>query len=488
MVKTNIISTKNRTNIALLIILIIALIIRLILFQGIGTSDSLSSTLYAYDILNDNFPTSQNQGNSRIGLLLPVSYLYSILGVNEFSSGIFPLIISLLGIILIFLFGRLLFNEKVGLIAAFLLSIFPLDILYATRLMSDLPSAVFSALSVYLFLKAEKIKKNKRKFALYAFSGMSLGISLSMREMAVLTFLFFAGYVIYTKKIKISYGIVAAGFLTILILELSFFYTHTGDPFYRYNSFDEYYMMSLEALKSYGRSTSLPHYFLAFPFVMFANIQLGYFYTFISLAVIYFLYNRKWKTNILIMWAAVIYLYLNFGSTSFSVYTPFSGVARYLSYITFPSILLLAAFLMEEKDTIRKIILPFTLIFLFIASFGAVYLDDFRHGLDDLHTLYDSHIKSLDKPIYSDYRTISAINFISGYKNDLNMIDLDSNPKNIRNIQNAHIIINYKMIKGMRDAKKDFKFTSEIKQVPSSWVKTKEIGKDKNKIIVYFVS
>ena len=49
-----------------------------------------------------------------------------------------------------FYFGKLLFNEKIGLIASFLLSFFPLDIVYATKLNSDLPSSFFMALGVYL--------------------------------------------------------------------------------------------------------------------------------------------------------------------------------------------------------------------------------------------------------------------------------------------------------------------------------------------------
>ena len=478
--------SEHKNTILLGLILVFALILRLTFFQGVGTSDSLTTTRYAYDISNDDFPTSKNQGNSRIGLLIPVSFLYSIFGVNEFSSGIFPLITSLLGIVLIFLFGRLLFNEKVGLIAAFLLSIFPLDILYATRLMSDLPSAVFSALAVYLFLNAEKIDKNQIKFVLYAFSGMSLGISFSIREMAILTFLFFAGYVIYNKKIKLSYGLVAVGFLSIFILELYFFYAHTGDIFYRFHSLSGYYIDSLKASNFMGR-LSFPNFFLAFPYIIFGNIQLGYFYTFISLATIYFLFNRKWRTNILIMWVGVIYLYLNFGSSSLSSYAPFFGVQRYLSYITIPAILLLAAFLMEEKKIIRKIILPYTLIFLFFVSFGATYMDDFRHSLDNLHILYP-HIKSIDMPIYSDYRTISSINFISGYENNLNLVDLDSSPEDIKNIENAYIIINNQMIERVRTAGKDFEFTSKIRQVPSSWVKIKEIDQGKNKIIIYYSS
>src|SRR3989338_3594766 len=216
-----------KRKIILAIILLLALIIRLIFFQGTDASDSLKNTRYAYDISKGVFPTDESQGNFRIGLFIPVSILYIVFGVNELSSAAFPLAASLFGIVLIFLFGKLLFNEKIGLVAAFLLSIFPLDVLYATRLMSDLPSGVFSALSIYFFLKAEKTDKktgtSTKNYMLYALSGVSLGISFSIREMAIVIFLFYIVYAVYNKKLKMSYGLIGAGFLSIFILELIFF-------------------------------------------------------------------------------------------------------------------------------------------------------------------------------------------------------------------------------------------------------------------------
>jgi hypothetical protein len=477
------IGTKKWTVIALVIILIIALSIRLIFFQGVGTSDSRWHADWAYDISNGKFPSGPNQGNARIGLLIPVSLLYSIFGVNEFSSNIIPLMTSLLGIILIFLFGRLLFNEKVGLIAAFLLSFFPLDVLYATRLMSDLPSAIFSVLSVYLFLKAEKTERSTKTSILYVLSGISLAIAFSIREMAILTLLFYLGYVIYNKKIKLSYGLMAAGFLSIFILELYFFYAHTGNPFYRFDALSGNYIQDATILNFFGR-LSFPEFFLAYPFVIFNNIQLGYFYTFISLAILYFIFNRNRGTTILIIWIGMIYLYLNFGSSSLSSYAPFLAVARYLNYITIPGILLLAAFLMENEKIIRKIILPFTLVFLLFISLGAIHLDEYRYSLDNLRETY-SYINSVDKPIYTDFRSIIVIDYISGYDHNLNLIDLVS--INVININDSYVIINNQMIKNLKAADRGM-FLQEIKQVPSTWVKIKEIGKgpDDN-VLIYNV-
>ena len=115
-------------------------------------SDSVGYAGYA-NMLAKNEPIKEAHYNGlRLGILFPVSLLYNIFGVNEFSSNILILLISLSSIILIYKFGKLLFNDKVGLLSAFLLSFFPWDVVYATQLLTDLPAAFFVALSIYFFL------------------------------------------------------------------------------------------------------------------------------------------------------------------------------------------------------------------------------------------------------------------------------------------------------------------------------------------------
>src|SRR3989338_6989554 len=187
----------KRSFVYLIVIVLFAILLRLAFFSGVDTSDSVYYAKSANDILNKQFPSETTQLNARIGLLIPVSISYSIFGVNDFSSALFPLLISIFGVIVIFYFGKFLFNEKVGLVAAFLLSFFPLDVLYSTRLLSDLPSAFFSGLSIFLFLKAEKIVRKPYSYLFYALSGVALGISFTIREMAVMMMLFFLVYVLY---------------------------------------------------------------------------------------------------------------------------------------------------------------------------------------------------------------------------------------------------------------------------------------------------
>ena len=475
--------SKKRNLFLLILIIVFSLLIRIAFFGGIDTSDSLINTRFSYDISHKIFPTTTSQTNARIGLLIPVSVIYSKFGISDLTSVVLILLTSIGGIGIIYFFGKFLFNENIGLLSAFLLSFFPLDVIYSTRFFSDLPSAIFSALSVFIFLRGEKSKTIVGRCFNYILSGLALGISFSVREVAVVTMLFFIGYVVYQRKIRMDYAFVVAGFLFILAMEMAFFYAHTGNIFYRFSSLDNYYLEAAKSHNFFGR-LAFPGFFLAWPYVIFTDINTGYFYFFISMAVIYFIIHRKRETDYLIMWISLVLLYFVFGSTSLKTYAPLLAVNRYLSYATFPGILLLACFLAEKQKIIRKFLLPFAVIFLFCTSLGAVYLDPNRHSLYQERKLYES-IKTIDKPIYSDSRTIRVMDYVSSYNNNLNFVDLENNSKNIHG---AYVIIDNKIINALIAAGNNLQYLKDIDFQSRSWTKFKEIGKNPDdKIILYYV-
>ncbi|MBI2654886.1 glycosyltransferase family 39 protein [Candidatus Woesearchaeota archaeon] len=418
-------------------------------------------------------------------MLIPVSFLYSALGINDFSSILFPFLTSIFSIILIFFFGKFLFSEKAGLVAALLISFYPLDVINSTKLLSDLPSAFFSGLSVFLFLMAEKLLKSPKSYLLYALSGISLGIAFTIKEMAVLTILFFLGYVTYIRKIKTAYFIQGICFLLILVMSMLFYYNYTGSPFFRFTTSDEHLQAALYH-DAFGR-LSLPKFFVTWPYVIFGDMQLGYFFTFIFLAIFYFIFHRKKETDYLFLWLLSILFYFYFGTTSLKLYVPIVAVSRFLNLITIPGILILAAFLVEQQKIIKKIVLPFTIVFLLFTSLGAVYLDTSRNSLNGLRQVY-SEIKIIEKPIYTDYRSIMVLSYISGYDNKLSLIDLDSDPKKLKDIKDAYVVINNQMIKRLIAAKQELEFPSEIDAIPNNWTKVKEIGKSDENIIIYYAN
>tara|TARA_B100000315_G_scaffold250130_1_gene282465 strand:+ start:1114 stop:2640 length:1527 start_codon:yes stop_codon:yes gene_type:complete len=492
----------SNTKILLFSIVLFGLILRLIFFSGMGASDDLAYSKFAVNIDKGVDPDSSQTLATRLGIIYITALSYNLFGINDFSSVLFVLLTSIGSIILIFHFGKLLFNEKTGLIAAFLLSFFPLEVVYATKLLADIPSAFFMALGVYLFLYAEKFHRNfshqgnhkvishdseirsKLKYNLgYLFSGIFIGIGYFIRESAVLIALFFIIYIAYKRRIKKEYFLVPLGVLIIFAIELLLFFNFTGDPLLKIQGAQEHRAKVMVEYNYYNR-LDFPSGLFHYPYMILTNGLISYFYIFIGIAMIYLLIYKKKETYTMMFWFLALLLYLSFGSTSPTQYLPFLAKGRYLSIITIPGILLLAFFFTEKKYFIKRVVMPLSLIFLLLASIGSVYVREDRNLLDDLRSIY-TYLEQLDKAIYTDARSSKALDYISEYKN---MIDIRPYPNDLSGINDVYIVINREMVRELGEANKKREFPKEIDKPPNDWQVIKEIGiDDKNKIIIYYV-
>ena len=475
-------SILSHASLLLLLIVLFGIFLRLIFFSGMGISDDLAYSKAAHDIMQGNGidPNSTLTLSTRLGLIYPTIFFYKLFGVNDFSSILFPLLTSIASIILIFYFGKLLFNEKIGFIAAFLLSFFPLDVVYATKLNSDLPSAFFMALGVYLFLYSEKIGKLKINYIL---SGIFIGIGYMIRESALLIALFFIVYILPKKKIKKEYFLVPVGVVIIFIAESFIFFSLTGDPLFRSNASQGYLEEASIAHNYFGRldfPTGLFHY----PWLFLTNNLLSFFYVLVFIAVIYLLYCKRKETSKMMFWLIPLLVYLSFGSASLIRYIPFRAVDRYTSIFTIPAIIILAVFLAEKRGIIRRWVMPFAITLLLISSITVVYFREDRNLLENLRQLYPI-IQNLDKTVYIDSRSLLALGYISKYNDNTN---IENYPDDLSNIKNSYVAINKEMVRNLMEANKNTIFPKEIGNPPKAWQIIKKIGNNKeDKIALYFV-
>jgi len=195
---------KMRPEVWLILILVFALTLRLWFFVGIGFNDDSYYLDFADDIYNGKkfTPPRGVHWGIRIGVYLPVVFFWKLLGISEFSTSFFTLLTSLGSILIVYLIGKELFNSKTGLIAAFLLSIFPLDVIYSTQIGPDIPFQFFSILSLFFLLKSEK-SKNRIKPRIYILlSGLSLGLSYLFKELIPVMLLVMAFYVIWNNDLN----------------------------------------------------------------------------------------------------------------------------------------------------------------------------------------------------------------------------------------------------------------------------------------------
>jgi len=142
--------------------------------------------------------------------------LFFKIGSGEFLARVFIFSLSFASVLGMYLLGKELYNRKVGLICAFLMSIFSLALFFTYRVMVDLPSMTFFVFSAYLFFRYIKKRENK---ILYL-GAVVIGIGTLMR-ITTATFLFvFFIFVLVTEKLSIlkrkEYWI--AGIIFILVL------------------------------------------------------------------------------------------------------------------------------------------------------------------------------------------------------------------------------------------------------------------------------
>ena len=407
----------------LFILLVFALLIRIFFFTGHVFSDDAYYSKLSFNFLHGNFPGNYSGYPIfllRINEIVLTALSFKLFGFNENASIIFPFLFSLLSIVLIFFLTKeFTKNNKIALLAAFLLSFFPTDIIFASINFADLQNAFFITLGIFLLFKAN----NKKKIYLAVLSGLSFFISIQFKENIYYTFILLVilSIYLYQKEKKLNpYILICIGaIISNFILEGIVYYFIYGDFLYRvhimqknyiysYYDFFPYKIVGLHVKDFNFWNTLAVHYLHDIK-----NIFLRRFYQFLPLfaliASIFFFKKNKYK--ILIFWFIGILLELFFLTTSFTSFKPLDLTRSWYVFIYLSPVLILsAAFLFEMKKSVRTTLL----ILYFAASIFNCYQYQKYFDLDNLNN-FKTYIRSKnDAEIYSDHFTKYSIDLIRG--------------------------------------------------------------------------
>jgi len=383
-------STGSSIYLMLFLIILFGLVIRLAVFSGITGYDDMIYVQHIHKFSTGNFEPGSTHWSLRLGFILPVLLFVYIFGFNEIALILFPLICSIANIILIFYLAKLLLNEKIALGAAFLLSFFPLDVVFATMVFLDTPLSLFMGLLAFYFIKAEM--QNKTEY--YFISGLCLGLSYLTKLTGLYIFLFLTAYVISEKKFKVKYGLIILGFLLIFFAESGYYYIETGNPVYRFSIINKIQhgeeqqakkenrvTQKVDADKSFfkGRDASGlkvlrgNNWYLEPIYTLTTNQEFGFFYYFVLPITIFLIFKKDKKVKILLIWMIPLLLYIMYGSTSPFHFAPLRRWPRYLTPITLPSLIILAYFLAEKKYWLWNKFSYLTISFLFLTSIICIF-------------------------------------------------------------------------------------------------------------------
>jgi 4-amino-4-deoxy-L-arabinose transferase-like glycosyltransferase len=350
-------------NRKLLWILLLALLIRLFTFCGYqGTPDEMINVDIIRQIIHGTWPTYDDDQHIvemimpvRIGFVGVSAALVKLFGFSDFSVAIYPLCASLLTVLVVYFLGRRWVGEAAGLWAALLFAVFPLDIIFATKLYSESVLTFYFALSVLLFFIAEREGSGRRSALAGFFAGLVIGFAYLHKETAgffcVLFALIGSVNMIRERKILWRYVFLLLGFAVVFGFEMGFQAWLHHDPLYRYHVLlrqgaNQKMILGLRGELDRSLPGALKRLFWTFPLSSLVSFRLGAFYWFIFPSFLYCLVRRPKA-----LWPPLLWFGFLVPFTVLNVY--FGGlpyIARQSIVFTVPGLILLAAVLAESRE------------------------------------------------------------------------------------------------------------------------------------------
>ena len=447
------------------------IIIRLYFHIGHIFSDDAYYSFLGHALLVNSFPGNY-LGYPVFPLRINEIFLYAlsfkIFGINEFATEVFPFIFSILNILLTYILAKALTKDEItSLLASFLISFFPTDIVFATIGFPDLINVFFINLGILCLVKAYETKK----ILLSIISGICFFASMQFKEntyyfLIMLSIIWI--YLLVNKKphhylvaipiILICSNILLEG-IFYLIKEGQFFYRlEITESNYRYSYYDFFPHTAFQAIGN-GKSIWLALIYQVF-IINLRSIFLRRFYLFLPLIALIWSYIalRKKKYNLLCFWfLGLVILFAGF-TTSFSQYKPLDLHRSWYIYpMLMPVIIFSAMFIAGLKNYLKYIVVGLYIFFSIVMCKGYEVYFGKENG-----NKFKNFIKgNRDKVIYTDPFTKYSIDLLRNYKDETDSKRILGKDFDLLQIPNgAWIVFNQKHLDELKLQKHNFpKFT-----------------------------
>lgn len=212
----------------LLAILLLALLIRLLTYNGPFGSDDLVYFERAAALARGEWASSNYNGALRYGFNLPAAGFIALFGPSMFVANLWPLLASIIEIGAVYLFASTAMNRRAGIFAALLLATTPLHIAVATRIHADSVVSMFITLGFVLIYFGMLY----RRPALFFAAGLAIGGIFWTKELAAVTWLAFLPIIWFLRGQPKNWLQIAAGTLLMMVLHGLLMTVIAGDPFH----------------------------------------------------------------------------------------------------------------------------------------------------------------------------------------------------------------------------------------------------------------
>ena len=410
-----------------LLIVLFGIIIRIYFKTGHVFSDDAYYSYLSFTLLKGEFAKGYlgyPVFPLRIAFLGLTTLSMKIFGTNETATIIFPLLISILNILLTFKITSLLTrNDKIALTAAFLMTFFPTDIIFATIGFPDLINVFFINLGIYFLLKSYIQNKLMWSYA----GGISFFFSMQFKEniyyTSILLIVLLLFYLFKKRQLNLQVLIgllfIAANFFiegyAYLLLHNDFFYRITITSInykFSYYDFFPYTSQKISDSKNYFRNL-FDQIFL----INVKSIFLRRFYLFLPLVSVFqtFISFKKKENKLLLFWFWGTTILVIAFTTSFTEYKPLDLARSWYIYpLLMPMIILSSIFIERFSKSVKASLL----IIFSLGSLIMCYQYQIFFDTENLSALTEYLRHNSAKTIYTDHFTKYSVDLIRDYKAD----------------------------------------------------------------------
>jgi hypothetical protein len=228
-------------SVVFLIILIAAIQLRLVFFQGYNNSDPSAYSILANDLAQgivhihnyDDAPGFRN----RFGVHGPAAVFIKLFGLSEITLSIYPFLASLVSLLLVYVLSRCLFNPFAGLVSMAIITILPFDIAMSTTFYADPIEAAWANAGIALLIVGSN--GDQRLPAWRAIlAGLCFGISWLCKESIAYLAPFVVAYLIFLERRESVWRniiYVGLGSISVLVAESVFYQITAGDYLFHFH-------------------------------------------------------------------------------------------------------------------------------------------------------------------------------------------------------------------------------------------------------------
>jgi len=414
---------RPRAWAALLAIVLLAAVVRWCFFVGFGvTGDDIIYAGMSNELARRGWAAVDLRYgvNYRLGLSVPLALLFRAAGINDLTYVIYPLLMSLVSIVVVFLLGRRLFGTAAGLTAALLVATCPFDAVFASSMTIDIITSCLMAITVLTFLAAREVS-GARCFAHALLGAAATLVAYMIKEPALYVLPCLGAFTLTRIRDRgvvlrdaVFYGVVGASLAATFAAD----YWATGDALNR---------LHVQLPQSGSATGPISDILLEYPRWVWLRTPegtrpFGYLFYALVPAVLYVVVRRPARVHVPLLWLLVLVLLLEFLAKQLHPLTLSPRYARYAHAWLAPASLVVAVALEGMRRWRRGT------VWVCIAVLATSGLIEAR----TLHRVWTEPLSDRNeaasflatlpvKPVYSDFWLESRYAFVMQYAPTLSM-------------------------------------------------------------------